>query len=225
MIDEQSTARQQRNLQIMTTEHFTLQGGRSTTVSEANGRVSGFLVSVSSTLVALAFIGQINRLGSAFFLFGLVLFPSVFFLGVFTFERVLQTGLEDLIYMREIQRIRHYYLELAPELGPYFLMSSHDDAEGVAFDMGWLPSKYGSQLQPYLSTSGVVAVINSVLFGSFVGLLVGFLAGPPIVVSAVVGILAFLLSVFVHQSYQSARWTSLDKRLAVMFPTTDGGIA
>ena len=74
---------------IVTTEHFTLQTGRGNTIAEANGRMTVFLSTVSSTLVALAFIGQISRLGTAFYLFGLVLLPSILALGLFTFERVM----------------------------------------------------------------------------------------------------------------------------------------
>lgn len=46
-------ARQQALLTALTTEHFVLQTARSTTVSEANGRSSLYLTSVSSALVAL----------------------------------------------------------------------------------------------------------------------------------------------------------------------------
>jgi hypothetical protein len=49
---------------------------------------------MSSTLIAFAFVAQIFRLGTAFFVFSLVLFPSLFFLGLVTFERVLQSSIE-----------------------------------------------------------------------------------------------------------------------------------
>jgi hypothetical protein len=222
MTEQVSSERQQRNLLIMTTEHSTLQGERGMTVSEANSRLSSYLVSVSSTLVALAFVGNISRLGSAFFVFGLVLFPSVFVLGIFTFERVLQSGLEDLTCVREIQRIRHYYIEQSPELAAYFLMSTHDDAAGMAQDMGVEQTRIWRYFQPFLSTSGMVAVINSILAGVFVGLAIGFLVGPPQLVSVVGGILAFGLSTFLHQSYQAARWLSVDRSLTRRSPSLDG---
>jgi hypothetical protein len=47
-----------------TTEYFTLQTARSTPVSEANGRASIYLAALSSSLIALAFIGQMSRLGA-----------------------------------------------------------------------------------------------------------------------------------------------------------------
>lgn len=49
-----------------TTEHFNLQTARAATISEANGRASIYLAALSSNLIALAFIGQMSRLGTAF---------------------------------------------------------------------------------------------------------------------------------------------------------------
>jgi hypothetical protein len=49
-----------------TTEHFNLQTARVATISEADGRASIYLAALSSNLIALAFIGQMSRLGTAF---------------------------------------------------------------------------------------------------------------------------------------------------------------
>ena len=46
------------------TEHFNLQTARALTVSESNGRASIYLAALSSNLIALAFIGQMSRLGT-----------------------------------------------------------------------------------------------------------------------------------------------------------------
>src|SRR6516162_3991626 len=95
---------------IMTTEHYNLQTGRSMTISEANGRSSLFVGAVSSGLIALTFVGQISHLGTAFFVFSLVVLPTLFLMGLITFERVLQAGSADVVYARGISRIRHLYL-------------------------------------------------------------------------------------------------------------------
>jgi len=83
---------------IMTTEHYTLQTGRSITTAETNGRSSLFVGAVSSGLIALTFVGQIAHLGTAFFVFSLVVLPTLLFMGLITFERVLQAGSVDVIY-------------------------------------------------------------------------------------------------------------------------------
>jgi hypothetical protein len=100
---------------IMTTEHYNLQTGRAMTVSEANGRASLFVGAVSSGLIALALVAQLSHLGTAFFVFSLVVLPTLFFMGLITFQRVLQSGLADVTYARGINRIRHLYLEYAPK--------------------------------------------------------------------------------------------------------------
>lgn len=190
-------------ISIMTTEHYNLQTSRAMTIPDANGRASLFLGTVSTSLVALAFVGGLSRsgagVGQAFYLFGLVLFPSLAFLGLVTFERVLQSGLEDLIYARGINRIRHLYQEHAPEMRPYFVLSAHDDDAGV---MGNSAMRSGVW-QTFLSTAGMIAVINSVIVGAFVSLLLTALPTAfPLGVSIGAGVAAFLASVFLHQRYQ-----------------------
>ena len=85
---------------IMTTEHYNLQSGRSMTISEANGRSSLFVGAVSSGLIALTFVGQIAHLGTAFFVFSLIVIPTLFLMGLITFERVLQADIAALMYAR-----------------------------------------------------------------------------------------------------------------------------
>src|SRR5260370_17123849 len=116
---------------IMTTEHSSLQTGRAMTISEANGRSSLFVGAVSSGLVALALVGQLSHLGTAFFVFGLVVLPTLLFMGLITFERVLQSGSADFMYAVGINPIRHLSLEYAPHLQPYLTLSAQDDPEAT----------------------------------------------------------------------------------------------
>jgi hypothetical protein len=89
-----------------TTEHFTLQTARVATVSEANGRASIYLAALSSNLIALAFIGQMSRLGAAFYAFALILLPVLAFVGVVTFQRLVQSSIEDIAYAQRVARLR-----------------------------------------------------------------------------------------------------------------------
>ena len=122
----------QQLLTALTTEHFTLQGARSQTVSESASRASLYLFSVSSTLVALGFIGQISTVGDTFKVFALTVLPTLYVLGLFTFVRLVQSVAEDFQYGRAINRIRHHYLELAGDKAHLFMMSAHDDAPGCS---------------------------------------------------------------------------------------------
>lgn len=215
MINKIDQATREQILQCMTTEHFTLQTARAATVAEANGRSALFIGSVSSAVVAMAFIGQVSGMGEAFFLFGLVLFPSLIFLGIVTFDRVLQTALEDWIYSCEINRIRHYYAEIAPEIKRYFIESTHDDAPGVLQSIGIKPATW----QYFLTGSGMVAVINSILVGVFAGLISRFVFSLHIYACAGLGIAVFAVSIFVHHRHQLSKFAEVGNRLEMLFPT------
>jgi len=203
---------------IMTTEHYTLQTGRAITVSESNGRSSLFVGAVSSGLIALAFVGQLSHLGTAFYVFSLVLLPTLFFMGIITFERVLQSGSADIIYAHGINRIRHLYLEYAPQMQPYFILSSHDD---TSLPMESLGTMHRDRWQVFLSMAGMMAVLNSVLAGSFVGLLLDAFT-LPLGVTTSAGVVTFLVSVGLHQRYQWRQWMRLGRNLPVLFPRQPG---
>jgi hypothetical protein len=87
---------------FVTTEHFTLQGARSSTISESTGRASIFLGAVSGGLIALGLVATAAKTGVAFYMFGLILLPTLAFAGLATFHRVLQSGIEDLAYARRM---------------------------------------------------------------------------------------------------------------------------
>ena len=202
---------------IITTEHYNLQTGRSMTISEANGRASLFVGAVSSGLIALTFVGQISHLGTAFFVFSLVIIPTLAFMGLITFERVLQSGTTDIIYARGVNRIRYLYLEYAPQLQPYFILSAHDDrGETMSHE-----AMSTSWVQVFFNTAGMIAVINSVLNGSFVGLLLAVFS-LPLWVCTSAGVVVFLVSVVIHQRYQWSQWMRLERNLPVLFPSQPG---
>ena len=90
----------------MTTEHFTLQGARAATTAESTGRATMFLGSVSAGLVALGLIAAATRISTAFYAFGLILLSTLSFVGFVTFQRVLQSGIEDHGYAERIARLR-----------------------------------------------------------------------------------------------------------------------
>jgi hypothetical protein len=205
-------------LQILITEHYNLQAVRSATIFEANGRTSLYLGAVSSGIVALAFIGQISALGTAFFLFALILLPSLIFLGLVTFVRVNQTGTEDMIAARGINRIRHYYGERVPRAAPYFIMSTNDDMSGYVQNLGGRATIF----QQFLSTAGLVSVINSVVSAVFVGLVGYALFTPPLLACTAIGVVVFAISVALYMRYQHMHWRRNEAHMTVMFPSGQG---
>ena len=148
---------------FITTEHFTLQGARAATISESTGRASMFLASVSGGLVALGLVATATGVGGAFFAFGLVLLPTLAFVGLVTFDRTLQSGTEDLGYARRISQLRAYYFDNAPELAPYLLSVAPAERLHVQ-------GLRGGYVQGFRTVAGMVAVITAVLAGSEIGL-------------------------------------------------------
>jgi hypothetical protein len=153
-------------LTTLTTEHFTLQGARGTTVAESSARGAMYLGTLSASLVSLGFIGQLSARGETFRVFALVVLPTVFLLGVFTFVRLVESSVEDIFYGRAINRIRSYYLEQAGPERRWFMLGGHDDALGVLRNMGLSPAKW----QMYFTAASAIAVVNSVVGGAALGL-------------------------------------------------------
>ncbi|PZS03442.1 MAG: hypothetical protein DLM69_03015 [Candidatus Chloroheliales bacterium] len=201
---------------FLITEHTTLQTASSATVFESNGRAGLLLTSVSSAVVALAFIGQISQMGAAFYIFALVLFPSLFFVGLFTFVQVLDTAIQNVGYRRGMNRIRHFYVQIAPSAESYFIRATSNDAAASEsiIDPVVAPSAWGI----FLTTAGMVSVVNSVLLGVFVGVLVQVVFGLSLIVCTGVGIVFFLLSVVIHYAYQLRAWVKAERHFKSTFP-------
>jgi hypothetical protein len=187
-----------RLLTALTTEHFTLAGQRAATTSEGATRSSLFLGSVTSALVALGFLASVSGGDSALFrTFALTVLPTLCFLGVVTFVRLVQLGTEDILYGRAINRIRSYYLELAGEEARLFMMRAHDDAPGVLENMALRPRKH----QLYLTNSFSIAVVTAVLAGATFALAVGVATGAPLGVDVAAGGLAAIAVVIALARY------------------------
>jgi hypothetical protein len=200
--------------QLMTTEHVTLQTARSGAIAEVSGRATLFLGAVSSALIAFAFVGQVSRTGTPFYAFGLVVFPVLLFLGVATLERAVTTSIQTALYLREINRIRRFYTEVAPETGRYFILSTHDDEWDVGLrvhevSMGW---------QAFLTTAGVIGVIDSVLAGALTAFTLSLLLNAGLLLPITGGVAIFLLSVALHQRYQVRQSRKAQRNVPILFP-------
>ncbi len=213
---EAESADRQTLLSTLTTEHFTLQGARSQTIGESAARASLYMFSVSSTLVALGFVSQVSAGGELFQLFALTVLPTLFFLGVSTFARLVQSSIEDVRYGRAINRIRHYYVELAGENARYFLMSSNDDPRGVLSNMGL---EGGSRWQLFFGTASAVSVVNSVVGAGAIGILLGVTLDLPLAVAAVAGVVFLAVSVAIHMRYDRGQHVRASATVETLFPS------
>jgi hypothetical protein len=197
---------------FVTTEHFTLQGARSSTISESTGRASVFLGAVSGGLIALGLVATAAKTGAAFYTFGLILLPTLAFVGLATFHRVLQTGIEDLTYARRIARLRDYYFDQAPELTDYL----PNPAESLP-TLG-----LGIRLwQQFVTVAGMVAVLTSVLTGSASGLLAAVASGQSLVAALIAGVLVAAAALTGLMRYQTSAW--IRATTASLFTDTEAG--
>ena len=123
--------------------------------------------------------------------------PTLAFVGLATFHRVLQSGIEDLAYARRIAQLRDYYFDHAPELAGYLL----NPAER-------LPSpELGIALwQQFVTVAGVVAVITAVLAGSAGGLLAAVASGHSLVAALVAGVVVAVAALTALMRYQNSVW-------------------
>jgi len=201
-------------MQALTTEHFTLQTARAVAVSEGNGRTALYIGALSSTLVALALVAQRSPLGEVFYAVALTVLPAVLFLGLVTYVRVLQSSVEDILYARAINRIRHYYTEIDPSQAHYFLLSGRDDFRGALANMG----VRDSWTQFLFTMPSAVAVINALLAGVTVALAVVTTIGLPVTVLAGMALGTTVLAL--HLAYQVRRFTTMKANVAAEFPTT-----
>ena len=207
-------------LQILTTEHWSLLSARSLVYTEALSRTSIYVAALTGAVVALALVAQATDVGSAFVAFALVLLPVVYFLGVVTIVRLSQVNAEDARWVQGMNRIRNAYLQVAPELEPYFVTSRYDDREGVlrsAMAMRRVPPR----MQAFVAVPGVVAVLNSVVAGAAAGIAgVGLdlgLAG-----SLALGGAVFLLSIAGFTAWAMRAIPKMSEQLDPRFPAPPG---
>jgi hypothetical protein len=158
-----------------------------------------FLAAVSGGLVALGLVATASSLGAAFYGFGLVLLPTLAFVGFVTFERALQSAIEDTEYARRIALLRGYYFKHAPEVAPYLL--SAPPAERLL--MQRMP---GDRWQGYRTVAGMVAVMTAVLAGSTAALAAILIFDESLAAAVISGALIAVPTMTAMIRYQDSKW-------------------
>lgn len=142
-----------------TTEHFTLQSARGLINAELMNRVTLYFTTLSSLLIATAFLAQSPGLADLFGVFVWVAFPVMLLLGIFTLARLIALGRMDSVYIRAINRIRQFYVDAAPEMQRYILFPPHDDERSTRVFGGYSLGFRGN----LLSAASAVSVTNSII--------------------------------------------------------------
>src|ERR1700737_2229272 len=114
-------------LQSLATEHWSLLATRSLTYNEALSRVTIFLAILSGALIALALVAQADRFGPTFISIAIPMLSLVMFAGIATISRLMALNRDDYRWVIGMNRLRHAYLELHPEVEAHFVPSPYDD--------------------------------------------------------------------------------------------------
>jgi hypothetical protein len=155
---------------LLTAEHANLAASRSMVQSEVLARITIFLTLVSAGLVSLALVGQATNFGGSFPLFAVSVLALETVVGFLTQLRVLNAGMEDLMYVLAMNRIRAGYLELDPGLAPQLMSGVTDDRAGSLRTYYFLGSR-GSLSQVGGSSMILIVVVTGALAGLFVAAL------------------------------------------------------
>ena len=211
----------QIRLQILSTEHWSLLASRGLAWNETFSRAGMYLSTLSAAMVALSLIAGVSGFGDEFFAFAFVILPVALFVGIGTWLRMGASNYHDAMTVFGMNRIRGAYLEIAPDLEPYFVMGIHDDPEGIGRTMGLPP---GTPALAHLgaSTPFLIVVLNAVVAGAIVGLALIRFAGADTIRTILGGLIAAAIALFAQMV--SARRNIQRGQAAVrpMFPTPPG---
>ncbi len=162
-------------LQVLMAEHWSLLATRSLAYNESLSRVAMFLSVLSGAVVALALLAQVDYFHEAFTLAAILIVSVVVFVGLATIVRLSALNREDLRSVIGMNRIRRGYLDMHPELEPYFLTGSHDDLQGLMLtvDMDMVPGRWsasnaGHGFQTLPAMLGVIVAVVAGVLGALV---------------------------------------------------------
>ncbi len=178
--------------QLLATEHWSLLASRSTTQGEVLTRISMFLTFTSASLLSVALVGNATQFSDDFRAFALTILSIDVVVGLLTQIRVLNVGMEDLMYVLAMNRLRAAYVELDPGMARYLMAGYHDDEAGSEQTYYFLGGR-GSFSQVAGSSMMFIMTANSALLALLIGSVLTVLQVPtPVSISvAVVAALAF----------------------------------
>jgi hypothetical protein len=183
-------------MSALVTEHFVLQSGRSTTVSEAVGRAAVYLTCVSSSLVAFGFFAAAtHRLAPVV----ATVLPALTILGIFTFVRLVETSVENVVFLRRIEVIRRYYATLDPAAGMFF--PSPGDTAAAALASTGMRSGIAEM---FFTSASMIAAVTSILVGTGVALLLD-VADVPLAAAVIAGVGTAVVAFGLHMLWMYRR--------------------
>lgn len=208
-------------LQALATEHWSLLATRSLTYTESLGRVNMFLAILSGAVIALALVAQADHFGPTFIAIAIFVLAVVLFAGIATIGRLMQLNGDDFRWVVAMNRIRHAYLQMHPELAPHFTASPYDDLPGALQTLGigrTAAGRVGSALHVFQTLPGMLSVIVAAVAGAIAALAAVALAAPVLGVT-LAGAIAFVLAVVLLGMWGRRSVRRSDPSLEPRFPS------
>ncbi|MGH8825578.1 MAG: hypothetical protein ACRDVN_14055 [Jiangellaceae bacterium] len=207
-------------VQILATEHWSLLATRSMTWNEIFSRTGTFLTVLSAAVIALSLVAQATGFDAGFRVFALLVLPIVLLVGLGTYIRLVEADVEDAWLVVGMNRLRHAYLELAPELDPYFVTSHHDDELSVLRTYSFRSEVGVAHL--LCGSPVIVGIIDSVVTGTFASIVCQTF-GWPIEVQIAVGFVVALATVVMLAAMAYRRIGQLRRDYHPRFPESSAG--
>jgi hypothetical protein len=158
---------------VLTTEYSVLMSALNSAWSASLTRTSLFLGVLSAAGVAFGFASQGEVDPATFRALALLVLALVLFLGIATFIRLVQVQRESMVYITGMNRIRHFFTEVAPASRPYLVLPVHDDElalyRSIGTGMGGRPPRF-ELLHLTVQTQGIVGIVTAVVAASCGGL-------------------------------------------------------
>jgi dolichol kinase len=197
--------------QFLATEHWSLLATRSMTWNEIFSRTGTYLTVLSATVIALSLVANATGFGHDFRTFALLILPVVLLIGLGTYFRLVEADIEDAWLVIGMNRLRHAYLELAPELEPYFVASHHDDGPGLLQTYAFR-SRVG--MSHWLSGSPVIVGIIDAVVTGVLAAVVCQAVGAGVVLRSIAGVLAAVATAVLlgSMAYRKVHQVSRDYR-------------
>jgi hypothetical protein len=186
----------------LTTEHYVLQSAAATAISESGARATAFILTVSSSMVALGFtVGN----SMVFWPFVSAVLPLLFGLGLVTTVRLVENGVQGLMSQQAIARIRRYYRNLDEDHAVYFgKYSRHEDPADATEALAMLATRTRPEI---FSIATTTALITSGIGGIGIALLVVRIAGTGIIpIAYIAGVVVIVLLMTAFFLFERSRY-------------------
>jgi len=126
--------------------------------------------------------------------------PALIILGIFTFVRMVETSVENMVFLRRIEAIRRYYATLDPAAAAFFASTDGPDAAAALASTGMR----ASAIEMLFTGASTIAAVTSILIGAGTALLLNA-AGAPLSAAVAVGIVVAFAAFGLHMLWMYRR--------------------